>query len=85
MGRLCVSQSTGSNAIATSIIMRRLLPFPKRNWSWNPRIWHAIKARGIFVGDAGESSTAQMPPVRGFAIGLTRLLRTLLINRMRQI
>ncbi len=54
-------------------------------YSWNPLIWHAIKARGIFVGESDGSGIAQLPPVRDFAIGLTRLLRTLLINRMRQI
>lgn len=52
---------------------------------WNPLIWQAIKARGIFVGHIRESSVAQMPPVRGFGTNLTRLLRTLLIDRIRQI
>jgi tRNA(adenine34) deaminase len=54
-------------------------------YHWNPLIWHAIKARGIFVGDTGESSIVQMPPVGGLATSLTRVLRTLLINRIRQI
>jgi tRNA(adenine34) deaminase len=52
---------------------------------WNPLIWYAIKARGIFVVDTGENSTARMPPVGGFAANLTRLLRSLLTNRIRQI
>jgi tRNA(adenine34) deaminase len=52
---------------------------------WNPLIWHAIKARGIFVGHTGESSIAQIRPAGGFGASLTRLLRTLLIDRIRQI
>jgi hypothetical protein len=43
-----------------------------------------ITARGIFVGDTGESGVVQRPAV-GFATSLTRALRMLLINRMRQI
>jgi tRNA(adenine34) deaminase len=52
---------------------------------WKPLIWRVIKARGIFVGGTGESRTARVPPVGGFPTGLTRLLRTLLMDRMRQI
>jgi tRNA(adenine34) deaminase len=50
---------------------------------WNPLIWHMIKARGIFVSDTGESDV-RPPSPSGFATRLTRLLRTRLIDRVRQ-
>ena len=46
---------------------------------WNPLIWNIIKARGIFVSDAGASNV-QSPSPSGFAATLTRLLRTYLID-----
>jgi tRNA(adenine34) deaminase len=52
---------------------------------WKPLVWQVIKARGIFVGCTGESRTAQMLPVGGFSTRLMRSLRTLLMDRIRQI
>jgi tRNA(adenine34) deaminase len=52
---------------------------------WNPLIWQAIKTRGVFVGDAGESSSARTPRARSLTARLARLLRTLLIDRIRQV
>ena len=50
---------------------------------WNPLIWHVIKARGIFVSDAGASNARSSSP-GGFMAKLTSLLRTRLIDRIRQ-
>jgi tRNA(adenine34) deaminase len=52
---------------------------------WNPLIWQVIKTRGVFVGDVGESSSAQTPRARGLTARLARLLRNLLIDRIRQV
>lgn len=50
---------------------------------WNPLIWDIIKARGIFVG--GDGATNPLPPhSNGLAAGLTRLIRTRLIDFIRQ-
>ena len=50
---------------------------------WNPLIWHVIKASGIFVSDAGAGDARSSSP-GGFMAKLTSLLRTRLIDRIRQ-
>ncbi len=50
---------------------------------WNPLIWSIIKARGIFVSDDGGTAVPPLHP-NGLATGLTRLIRTRLIDFIRQ-
>jgi tRNA(adenine34) deaminase len=52
---------------------------------WKPLIWQVIQKRGIFAANAGESSSTKTPPAGGFEASLTRLLKTRLMGRIRQI
>src|SRR5664280_2327653 len=51
--------------------------------NWNPLIWQVIKARGVFVGNIGEDAPTLHP--QSFATRLTRLIKTFLIDRIRQV
>jgi tRNA(adenine34) deaminase len=50
---------------------------------WNPLIWNIIKARGIFISEDGATPTPPPHPI-GLAAGLTKLIRTRLIDFIRQ-
>lgn len=52
---------------------------------WNPLIWQVIKKRGIFVGNTGEGSSTSAAPPGSVGAGLARLLRTRLVDLIRQI
>lgn len=52
---------------------------------WSPLIWHAIKARGIFVAHRHDNSEIRTPASSGIATAAVRIIRTLLISRIRRI
>ena len=51
--------------------------------NWNPLIWEVIKARRVFVGNIGEDTP--IPHPQSLAIRLTRLIKTFLVDRIRQV
>lgn len=52
---------------------------------WNSLIWQVIKMREIFVSNTGESRTKTAAPAGGSGAGLVQLLKTRLMDRIRQI